>query len=220
VSAGQPTIDDLTSWVSRAQWLAGATIAYNLVEGAVAIAFGVDDESVALFGFGVDSLIEVASAVLVLWRFRGEQGKGGRPDAGRERRATLGIGLLFVALAAVVVLGAGLQLHARSHPETTVPGVVISALSLSFMFYLWRAKKSAATALDSATVSKDAACSLACIQLSTILLVGSLVFWLAPGLWWADALAALLLGAFIGREGVQTVRAARRPDFGGGCGCR
>ena len=68
-------------------------------------------------------------------------------------------------------------------------------------------------------MAKDAGCSLACFQLSAVLLVGSLVFWVAPALWWADAVAALVLAFFIGREGFETVRAARREDFSGGCGC-
>lgn len=206
-------------WVTRVLWLAAFTIAYNLVEGAVSIAFGVDEGSVSLAGFGVDSLIEVGSATLVLWRFRGEQDLGADLARERERRATLGIGVLFLLLAAGVVAGAGLQLATGAHPRTTVPGVVVASLSLAFMGWLWRAKKRAGEVLDSATVAKDAGCSRACFQLSAVLLAGSLVFWLVPALWWADAAAALVLALFIGREGLETVRAARRADFDGGCGC-
>ena len=206
-------------WVGRAQALAIATIAYNLVEGAVAMGFGIEEGSVSLFGFGVDSLVEVASAALVLWRFRGEEELGEGLDRDRERRATLGIGALFVLLAVGVGLGAAAQLIAGAHPATTVPGVVVGALSLSFMYALYRAKRAAARALDSRTVEKDAGCSLACFQLSAVLLAGSLVYWLAPSLWWADAVAAVGLALLIGREGVETIRAARRPDFDGGCGC-
>lgn len=206
-------------WVTRVLWLAAFTIGYNLLEGAVAIGFGVEEGSVSLAGFGVDSLIEVTSAVLVLWRFRGEQDLGAEPSRERERRATLGIGVLFVLLAAAVIAGAALQLTTGQHPRTTLPGVVVASVSLAFMGWLWRAKKRAGEVLDSSTVAKDAGCSLACFQLSAVLLAGSLVFWLAPALWWADAAAALVLALFIGREGVETVRAARREDFDGGCGC-
>ena len=210
---------DLEPWVTRALWLAAFTIAYNVVEGVVAIGFGLGEESVSLFGFGVDSLIEVGSASLVVWRFRGEQELGPEPSRLRERRATLGIGGLFVGLALVVAVGAILQVVTRSHPETTMPGVVVATLSLAIMGWLWRAKKRAAAALDSATVAKDASCSLACLQLSGVLLAGSITYALVPELWWADAAAALLLAVFIGREGVETIRAARREDFDGGCGC-
>ncbi|HCZ32060.1 MAG TPA: heavy metal transporter [Holophagaceae bacterium] len=200
-------------WRRRALWLAGLTIAYNLIEGLVSMAFGWADESVALFGFGADSFIEVASAAIVLWKLL---------DHGsleRERKATRTIGWLFLGLGAGVAAGALLQLAAREHPPTTVPGLVISALSLSFMVFLWRAKLRAAKALDSATVEADAACSRACIQLSAVLFAGSLAFLLAPALWWVDAAAALALALLIAREGWGMVKAARSEHFTGGCGC-
>lgn len=200
-------------WRRRALWLAGLTIAYNLIEGLVSMAFGWADESVALFGFGADSFIEVASAAIVLWKLL---------DHGsleRERKATRTIGWLFLGLGAGVAAGALLQLAAREHPPTTVPGLVISALSLSFMVFLWRAKLRTAKALDSATVEADAACSRACIQLSAVLFAGSLAFLLAPALWWVDAAAALALALLIAREGWGMVKAARSEHFTGGCGC-
>ena len=216
VSAGLP---DLEIWTKRALWLAGLTIAYNVAEGIVAIGFGWGEESVSLFGFGIDSLIEVGSASLVMWRFRGEQNLAPGPGKLRERRATLGIGCLFVGLALVVAVGAVLQVVTRAHPETTVPGIVVAALSLAFMGWLWRAKRRVAEALNSATVAKDASCSLVCLQLSAVVLAGSVTYALLPVLWWADAVAALLLAVFIAREGVETIRASRREDFDGGCGC-
>ena len=200
-------------WRRRALWLSALTIAYNLVEGVVSMAFGWADDSIALFGFGADSFIEVASALLVLWKLL-DHG-----NLARERNATLGIGWLFLALAAGMAGGALLQLMARHHPPTTVPGLVISALSLACMVFLWRAKRQAAQALDSATLEADAACSLACIQLSAVLFAGSLLFLLLPGLWWVDAAAALGLALLIGREGLGMVRAARSAAFTGGCGC-
>ena len=200
-------------WRRRALWLAGFTIAYNLLEGLVSMAFGWADDSVALFGFGADSFIEVASALLVLWKLL-DHG-----NLERERKATLGIGRLFLFLAAGIAGGAVLQLTARAHPPTTVPGLVISALSLAFMVFLWRAKLRAAQALDSATVAADAACSRACIQLSVVLFAGSLLFLLAPALWWVDAAAALGLAFLIGKEGLGMTRAAKSSCFTGGCGC-
>ncbi|HJV39091.1 MAG TPA: cation transporter [Geothrix sp.] len=200
-------------WRRRALWLAGFTIAYNLLEGLVSMAFGWADDSVALFGFGADSFIEVASALLVLWKLL-DHG-----NLERERKATLGIGRLFLFLAAGIAGGAVLQLTARAHPPTTVPGLVISALSLAFMVFLWRAKLRAAQALDSATVAADAACSRACIQLSVVLFAGSLLFLLVPALWWVDAAAALGLAFLIGKEGLGMTRAAKSSCFTGGCGC-
>ena len=92
-------------------------------------------------------------------------------------------------------------------------------LSLSFMYWLWRAKLRTARALDSHSLMGDAACSRSCMQLSGVLFGGSLLFRLAPSLWWVDAVAALVLSGFIAWEGVAGIRAARRPDFPGGCGC-
>ena len=200
-------------WHRRAVLLSLLTVVYNLAEGLVAIAFGWSDDSVALFGFGADSFIEVASALLVLWKLL---------DAGnleRERKATHRIGWLFLGLGLAVAGGALLQLAGRRHPPTTVPGLVISAFSLTFMVFLWRAKQRVAQALDSATVAADAACSRACIQLSVVLFAGSLLFLLAPTLWWVDGAAALGLSILIAREGWAMRQAARSPAFTGGCGC-
>lgn len=210
---------DKVRLVRRAIALSWFTIVYNLIEGVVSIAFGVENDAIALAGFGGDSLIEVASAFVVLWRFRGEEGQGDQLSLKRERAATITIGALFVLLAAVTVAAAGLQLKVGSHPATTLPGVIIAALSLSFMFYLWAAKKKVARSLNSATVMKDADCSLACIKLSVILFVGSMLHVLTPQLWWSDAVAAIFIAVLIGKEGWDTIRAARSANFAGGCGC-
>ncbi len=199
-----------SNWTRHAIFLSWFTIGYNLVEGAVSITFGVDDESVALAGFGIDSLIEVASAALVLWRFRVH-------DVSRERKATLSIGILFLLLALVTAIASIFQLQTGAHPATTVPGLAISAASLSFMFWLWSAKRGVARQLNSASMMKDATCSLVCIQLSLVLFVGSLTFALIPSLWWIDSAAALVIAALIGKEGWATVRSTQHPEFSGGC---
>jgi divalent metal cation (Fe/Co/Zn/Cd) transporter len=204
--------------MAYARTLALVTIAYNLVEGLISMGFGASGDSIALFGFGADSFIEVGSACLVLWRLSATSGCA-TTRLQRERKATRGIGILFVLLAIGIALGSVLQLSTHRHPATTLPGVVISLASLAGMAWLWNAKRRAAAALDSPTLTSDAACSLACIQLSAVLFAGSLLFLLLPALWWVDALAALVLAGFIGREGVQGIRATLRPDFDGGCGC-
>lgn len=208
-----------SSWLAYARFLAVFTIVYNLLEGLVSMGFGWADDSMALFGFGADSFIEVGSALLVLWRLVGDEGGCRDTRLRKERRAALGIGILFVLLAIVTVLGAAFQLHARRHPGTSIPGLIVSLVSLTFMLWLWRSKRKAARAMDSRTLEGDAACSLVCIQLSGVLFVGSLLFALSPVLWWADAVAALVLAALIAREGISGIRAALHPDFTGGCGC-
>jgi len=110
---------DRKELMDRAILLSWFTIAYNLIEGVVSIYFGVSDDSMALAGFGADSFIEVFSAMLVLWRFRSEEGVGAGLSIDRERRATLGIGGLFVLLALLTAAGACAQLYKGGHPATT-----------------------------------------------------------------------------------------------------
>lgn len=203
----------------RAKLLAHFTIFYNLLEGIVSIGFGVREGSFALAGFGLDSLIEVCSALLVLWRLRSDFEYGAPLSVRAERKATFGVGVLFCLLAFVAAAAALSQLLRHERPESTVPGIVISSLSLSFMFFLWRAKRDIALAINSKTLAADAACSLACIQLSFVLLAGSFVFWANPDLWWVDAVATLVISGFVAREGYETIRAAGKADFQGGCGC-
>jgi divalent metal cation (Fe/Co/Zn/Cd) transporter len=207
---------DLQQWKNRALFLAWFTVSFNLLEGGVSVAFGLAEDSVALWGFGFDSFVEVASAVVVLWRLRGALEAQALQ---KERRATLVIGTLFLLLAAAVMAGSAFQLLARHRPDSSLPGVIVSLVSLAVMIWLWRAKLAAAKALDSSTLRGDAACSLACIQLSAVLLAGSLVSMLLPVLWMADGVAACLLALLIAKEGFEMVRAARKADFKGGCGC-
>ena len=87
------------------------------------------------------------------------------------------------------------------------------------MFFLWLSKQKVARALDSATVMKDADCSLACIKLSLVLFVGSIAYFVFPNLWYTDSLASLALAFLIGKEGWETIAASRKKDFVGGCGC-
>jgi len=204
-------------WVSLSRSLAWFTIGYNLVEGIVSMGFGAADSSLALFGFGADSFIEVGSAILILWRLRTTGCESTRLR--RERRATQGIALLLILLAISTLLGAVWRLWRHQRPETSLPGLIISLLSLSFMYGLWRAKQRCAVAMDSRALASDAACSLACMQLSAVLLLGSMAFLAFPALWWIDSVAALAIAAFILKEGWGSLAAARHPDFSGGCGC-
>lgn len=210
---------DTRMWEERALWLARATIAWNVIEGLVAMGFGIGEESVALFGFGVDSWVEVGSAAVVHWKLTRPASTCQTTAKKRERTATKWISALLLVLALGTVLGATIQLVSGRHPDSSVPSLVISVLSLAFMAFLWRAKRSAARALDSRTLALDARCSLGCIELSLVLLAGSLIYVVVPVLWWADAVAALGIAALIGREGWEGWKAASKPDFSGGCGC-
>jgi divalent metal cation (Fe/Co/Zn/Cd) transporter len=213
------TVENKTHLVSKVLWLAWFTIIYNLIEGIISIRFGYQDDSISLLGFGVDSLIEVGSAFVVLWRFRGDVGKSGSSSIQKEKRATLIVGLLFLLLGIGTAASSLVQLRAQSHPATTVPGLIISILSLSFMFFLWKKKRNLGLRLASQTVLKDANCSLACIKLSSVLFIGSGFFLFFPKFWWLDSTAALILAALIIREGWETIQVVRSDEFSGGCGC-
>jgi len=206
--------------IQKVYYLALFTVFYNILEGVLSVYFGTQEDSVALAGFGLDSFIEVFSALLVLWRFKGK-GEEQKEEAviSRERRATFGIGVLFCLLAIITFLGSCMQLYHQTPPETTVPGTYIAILSLTIMGFLWWAKFKLAKQLDSITLLKDAQCTLSCMKLSVILLLGSLVYTIWPQIWWADSVGALLLSFFIGKEGLETIQAARSSEFTSGCGC-
>ncbi len=193
------TTENLIRTALRLSWF---TIIYNILEGIVAISLGVHEGSMALAGFGGDSLIEVGSAILILWRLRGGSDK--------EWKASFGIGILFMLLAAITLFSSVIQIISETSPNTTIPGVFISLVSLTFMFFLWNAKLKVGRALQSEAIMNDAACSLACIKLSFTLLLGSAIYWMYPALWWVDSLAALILVYFIAREGIQILKTSRQ----------
>lgn len=197
--------------------LAWFTILYNFLEGIISIWFGIEDEALALIGFGGDSLIEIGSAIFVLRRLI--TGLKQNTDTIRdiERKSTFGIGLLFLLLATGTTVVSIFYLVNGFHPETTMPGAIISGISISFMFFLWRSKLKVATALNSMTLKKDASCSLACIKLSLILFCGSMLFLIEESLWWVDSVSALFLCYFFVKEGLESIRSSRKSDFTGGC---
>ncbi len=177
------------------------------------MAFGWAHESIALFGFGASRFIALASACLVLWKLM-DHG-----DLPRKRTATRRIGWLFPMLGGGITGGALLQFAGHRQPPTTLPGLLLSALSLSFLVFRWLAKSRVARALDSAALAAEASRSRACIQLSAVLFQGSLLFLLARSPGWMDATAALILAILIAREGWRMLQTARGASFTGGGGC-
>ncbi|CAG8459793.1 15694_t:CDS:1 [Funneliformis mosseae] len=200
------------------------TILWNIIEGVVSIFFGNEGDSVSLIFFGVDSFIEVTSAGLVLWRFLTES----KPDEekavqileenlGKERKATMGIGLLFLLLSIATISDAIVALVQRRNPETTIAGLIISSVSLSFMGFLWLSKKYLAKKLNSSTMASEAQCSLACIKITLVLFLGSILFMIWKKGWWIDSTAAIILGILFAKEGVDMIMWARSKNFSGGC---
>lgn len=185
--------------------LAGVTVAYNAVEGLIAIVAGVVAGSVALTGFGVDSVIEVASGVVVWWRLGAELG---RPALGPsvEARAARGAGLLLLTLAGYLVVESGRRLVLGDRPDTSVIGLVVTTLSLVVMPLLARAKLQVAAAIGSRALRADAHETIVCAWLSATTLLG-LGLNAVLGWWWADPVAALAMLPLIVREGIEAWRA-------------
>lgn len=186
-----------------ALWLAIFTVLYNIVEGVVAIYFGMSDEALTLFGFGVDSFIEVLSgAAIVAMVIRIRQ----NPDTSRtqfEKTALQITGSAFYLLALGLGASAVYNLFTAHKPQTTLPGVIISAISIAVMWALVVGKRKAGRALNSLPILADANCTLVCIYMSLILLASSFVYELT-GFGFIDSIGALGLIYFSVKEGRES----------------
>lgn len=194
--------DDRERLRRRARLLAYTGNLWHIVEFAVAVAAGVAAGSIALVGFGVDSLIELLAGSVVVWLF-----SGGRPRSSTaERRAQRIIGVSFFLLAAYVGVESVRTLAGSSHPETSWPGIALALITAPTMPLLARAKRRVGRSLDSAAAVSEAGQNLLCAYLSVALLVGLGANALA-GWWWADPLAALVIAGVAVREGIVVWRA-------------
>lgn len=202
----------------QANFLALFTIFYNIAEGGVSVWFGAADETLALFGFGVDSFIEVISAVGVWHMLRRIKANGGESRDEFEQRALRITGAAFYILSAGLVVTAFINLYQQHKPETTVWGIVISLLSMSFMWYLIRQKTRVGAALNSPAILADAACSRACLYLSAVLLIASVGYELT-GIGSLDAIGAVLIAWLTLREGREALGKARGMSCSCGCSC-
>lgn len=193
-------------WARIGFWLVAATMAYNVVEGAIALWAGVQAASIALVGFGLDSYIECAAAAALLWRLSIET-RGAHPEtvASSEQRVHRFVGMTFVALALYVLTQAGWTLWTREAPGESLVGIILAAASLVIMPLVSWGKLHAAKAINSAALRSEAKETLACSYLSFTLLLG-LVANAAAGWWWADPVAALLMVPWLVKEGMEGLR--------------
>lgn len=185
--------------VRRGMALEVLTLLWITVEAGVAVTAGVAAGSVALLAFGLDSVIEFVSALVVLRTFRAEQ--AGRAGRG-ERRALRIIGGTFFVLAAYIVADAGYTLISASRPDSSAAGVAVTAAALLVMPSLSVLKRRTGTALGSPMLLADSAESLFCAYLSATVLVGLLLN-AAFGWWWADPVAALAVVPLVIKEGLE-----------------
>lgn len=180
----------------RAQFLAGTSVIYNLVEAVVAISAGIAAGSVALVGFGLDSTVEVSSGLVILWQFRH------RLPESRERQALRLLAISFFTLAAYVGFESGRTLWAGSDPDASPVGIGLAIASLMVMPFLSWAQRRTGRALGSNAVFADGTQTLLCTYLSAVLLVG-LVLNATLGWAWADPIAGLVIATVAVREGVE-----------------
>jgi divalent metal cation (Fe/Co/Zn/Cd) transporter len=192
----------------RARLLAWGGNAWHVVEFAIAIGAGLAAGSIALIGFGLDSLVEVAAGTVIVWLFSGRRIAD---PQGAERRAQQLIAISFFALAAYIAVEASRDLVGGAHPEASWVGIGLAAVTAPTMPLLARAKRRVGRRLGSSATVSEGAQNQLCAYLSVALLVGlgtNALF----GLWWADPLAALVIAGVALREGRQSWR-------GDACGC-
>ena len=208
-AVGTPTAVDRLRLGRRAQLLAGASVAYNLLVGYIAIAAGLLAGSVALVGFGLDSAVEVSSGLIILWQFRHQM-----PES-RERQALRLMSISFYALAAYVGFESARALMTGHDPDSSPVGIGLAVASLIIMPFLSWAQRRTGKALGSNAVVADSTQTLLCTYLSAVLLVGLLLN-ATLGWSWADPVAGLVIAAIAVKEGRQAWRGEGCCALGGG----
>jgi divalent metal cation (Fe/Co/Zn/Cd) transporter len=188
------TGEDRRRYGRRAQLLAGASVTYNVVEAIIAITAGVVAGSVALVGFGLDSMVEVSSGLIILWQFRH------RLPESREKTALRLMAFSFFGLAAYVTFESVRSLTTGHEPESSLVGIILAATSLVIMPFLSWAQRRTGRALGSNAVVADSTQTLLCTYMSGALLIG-LVLNATLGWWWADPIAGLVIAAVAVKEG-------------------
>jgi len=184
------------------------TVGWNIIEGIVAIAAGVIAGSIALVGFGLDSYIEVASGLFLIWRLRKHGFSDEEEEEAAEKRAIFFVGVTFYFLAVYVVYESGKKLIYHEHPEESLVGIILAVVSLVVMPILAWYKKKLALEIHSRALRADALETLACSYLSLTLLLGlganAMLGW-----WWADPIAALAMVYFLIKEGKEAIEEGR-----------
>jgi len=182
----------------RLEWF---TAGWMLIEASVAIGAGVAANSLSLIAFGADSLIELVSAGVLLWRLNVELRYGAEfPESVEHRASRIGGALLFV-LAAYVVVNAAHGLWRHEGQEFSTPGLVITILAIPVMWWLARAKMRVAAQIGSRALRADGVESITCGYLSGIVVLGLTAQLLMPGWWWVDSVASVAIVALLVKEG-------------------
>ena len=205
---------DLNKYWRYALWLAIITILYNLAEGIISVTFGANDEALTLLGFGIDSFIEVLSGIGILVMVLRIRSHPETPQTQFEHTALRITGIAFFILAAGLAVTAVFNLIAGHKPSTTLPGTIISLVSIASMWLLLSGKRKVGHLLNSAPILADANCTLTCIYMSLVLLAASLIYQLT-GFGFVDSLGSLGLIYFSITEGKEAFEKANNLA----CGC-
>lgn len=195
-----PHIPERTVLIRKAFRLEWLTIAWMTIEALVALASGVVAGSLTLTAFGFDSVIELVSAGVLVWRLMDELRRGEEFSKRAERIASRSGGALLFVLATYIVLGAVWSLRAHHGGEFSVPGLVVAVLAMPIMYLLARRKLDVARQLGSHAMRADAVESMTCGWLSLVVVVGLVANWLLAA-WWVDAVTSLGIVWFVVKEG-------------------
>lgn len=205
-----------TVFYNRAIGLAVFTIVYNIIEGLISVYFGLKDETLALFGFGADSFIETISGVgilIMIYRLK----RYGETKKGRFEKLALQItGWCFYILALVLLINGIYNLIKGIKPESTLPGVIITGISVFVMIWLVISKRQIGRKLNSAPIIADTNCSLVCVYMSVVVLLSSLLFEIFH-IGWIDLLGTAGIIYFSIREGAEAFEKAKSNGYG--CNC-
>jgi len=194
--------------IGRAFLLSLFTILYNIVEGLISMILGYSDETLALFGFGADSFIEVLSGLGIAVMIVRITNNPGSPEGRFETSALKVTGTAFYLLTVSLLAGIVVNIIQKHRPETTSWGILISLVSIAVMTWLMLAKLKVGRKLNSKPVIADAGCTKICIYMSVVLLVSSLIYQLT-GFAYADAIGAAGLAYFSFSEGREAFEKAR-----------
>lgn len=196
-----------------ALWLALFTIFYNLAEGLVSVYFGFSDEALTLFGFGVDSFIEVMSGIGILAMVIRIRRNPDTPRSQFEKTALQITGTSFYLLVICLAVTAIYNIFTGHKPETTLPGLIISVISIAMMWALVSGKRKVGRVLNSQPILSDANCTMVCIYMSVVLLASSLIYQVT-GFGFIDSIGALGLIWFSYSEGREAFEKAAEMDDG------
>jgi len=202
---------------TAASALALITIAYNIVEGVASVFFGLEDGSTVLFGFGVDSFVEVISGIGIWHMVRRIRLSGSENHDKFEQMALKITGAGFYVLTVGLAVTAAIDLYRGHKPETTFWGIVISVISIATMWLLIHYKVKVGKQLNSRAILSDAACTRACLQLSIVLFIASIGYELTR-IGGMDSVGTFVIAGLCFREGKEAFEKAKVKNFACGCG--